>query len=48
MYGTKFMGTHKLLSASWALECFLMGIFTLLPANKVEDLNMMYDMAPDV
>ncbi|QMW47130.1 hypothetical protein G4B11_010609 [Aspergillus flavus] len=39
-YGTKFLGQHKLLSASWALGCFLMSIFTLLPANKVEDMMM--------
>ncbi|KAE8377360.1 GPI ethanolamine phosphate transferase 1 [Aspergillus bertholletiae] len=36
-YGTKFLREHKLLSASWALGCFLMSAFTLLPANKVED-----------
>ncbi|KAF7591077.1 Glycosyl phosphatidyl inositol anchor synthesis [Aspergillus hancockii] len=40
MYGTKFIKSHKLLSASWALGCFLMSTFTLLPANKVEDMRM--------
>lgn len=39
-YGLKFIKSHRLLSASWALGCFLMSTFTLLPANKVEDVGM--------
>ncbi|KAE8355067.1 GPI ethanolamine phosphate transferase 1 [Aspergillus coremiiformis] len=39
-YGMKFIKGHKLLSTSWALGCFLMSTFTLLPANKVEDVMM--------
>ncbi|KAE8152183.1 GPI ethanolamine phosphate transferase 1 [Aspergillus avenaceus] len=40
VYGTRFIGQHKLLSASWTLGCILMSIFTLLPANKTEDVNL--------
>ncbi|KAK1142291.1 Glycosyl phosphatidyl inositol anchor synthesis [Aspergillus melleus] len=38
-YGLKVVKTNKLLSASWAIGCGLMSTFTLLPANKVEDIN---------
>ncbi|THC99234.1 hypothetical protein EYZ11_001322 [Aspergillus tanneri] len=39
IYGIRFVKAHRLLSAPWAIGCSLMSIFTLLPANKVEDMN---------
>ncbi|GAD94390.1 GPI-anchor biosynthetic protein (Mcd4), putative [Paecilomyces variotii No. 5] len=39
-YGIDFVSTHKLLSATWAIGCGLMSIFTLLPAVKVESITM--------
>jgi phosphatidylinositol glycan class N len=29
------------LIATWVMSCMAMSVFTLLPANKMEDLNMM-------
>lgn len=40
-YGTKIIKTNKLLSASWAIGCGLMSTFTLLPANKEENITTM-------
>ncbi|OJJ46484.1 hypothetical protein ASPZODRAFT_132554 [Penicilliopsis zonata CBS 506.65] len=39
LYGLTFLSQHVLLIASWALGCALMSTFTLLPANKVEDIE---------
>ncbi|PYI12028.1 GPI-anchor [Aspergillus sclerotiicarbonarius CBS 121057] len=39
-YGAGFVKKHALLSLSWAVGCLLMSSFTLLPANKVEDIGM--------
>lgn len=41
-YGTQFVRQNWLLCLSWALGCASMSAFTLLPANKVEDSNLMY------
>lgn len=41
-YGKDFVLQNKVLVATWGLECFVMSLFTLLPANKVESLNFMY------
>lgn len=38
-YGVGFLRDNALLSATWALACAAMSVFTLLPAIKVEDLN---------
>lgn len=39
-YGLDFVRANVLLSATWAVACAAMSIFTLLPANKVENLNL--------
>ncbi|PWY66844.1 GPI-anchor [Aspergillus sclerotioniger CBS 115572] len=39
-YGARFVKRHTLLSLSWAIGCLLMSSFTLLPANKVEDIDL--------
>lgn len=39
VYGTKFIGKHAALSASWVVGCLLMSTFTLLPVIKTEDIN---------
>ncbi|KAF2002333.1 PigN-domain-containing protein [Amniculicola lignicola CBS 123094] len=39
-YGPEFMKENVFLVATWILSCMLMSVFTLLPANKVEDLNL--------
>lgn len=41
-YGLEFLRNNLLVSATWALACAAMSIFTLLPAIKVEDPNLMY------
>lgn len=41
-YGTAFVKTNGILCATWALGCASMSIFTLLPANKVEDANLIF------
>ena len=38
--GTEFVRANALLCATWALGCWSMSVFTLLPANKVEDPNL--------
>jgi phosphatidylinositol glycan class N len=40
-YGKRFLQENRILVATWGLSCVLMSVFTLLPANKVEDLNLM-------
>ncbi|KAF2763063.1 PigN-domain-containing protein [Pseudovirgaria hyperparasitica] len=39
-YGKRFLTDNKVLVATWALACGSMSLFTLLPANKVENLNL--------
>ncbi|KAK0324114.1 Glycosyl phosphatidyl inositol anchor synthesis [Friedmanniomyces endolithicus] len=39
-YGTGFLRENALLCATWALGCISMGVFTLLPAIKVESATM--------
>ena len=41
-YGAGFVKKHALLSLSWFVGCLLMSTFTLLPANKVEEIGTMY------
>ncbi|KAI3332311.1 PigN-domain-containing protein [Xylariaceae sp. AK1471] len=38
--GTSFLQKHLALVATWFTSCLLMSTFTLLPANKVEDVQM--------
>ncbi|KAI9844830.1 MAG: Glycosyl phosphatidyl inositol anchor synthesis [Sclerophora amabilis] len=39
-YGRGFFDQNKLLVISWAMACFVMSTFTLLPVVKVEDVNL--------
>ncbi|OJD10548.1 GPI ethanolamine phosphate transferase 1 [Emergomyces pasteurianus Ep9510] len=39
-YGIGFLSRNTLVVASWSIGCGSMSIFTLLPANKVEDTTM--------
>ena len=39
-YGTAFVSKNWMLCGTWALSCAAMSIFTLLPANKVEDSSL--------
>ncbi|KAL4787598.1 Phosphatidylinositolglycan class N-domain-containing protein [Aspergillus varians] len=38
-YGVRFLRQHAVLGGTWAVGCLLMSTFTLLPANKVEDVT---------
>ncbi|KAI9372739.1 Phosphatidylinositolglycan class N-domain-containing protein [Aspergillus egyptiacus] len=38
-YGFGFVEKHRALVGTWAVGCLLMSTFTLLPANKVEDID---------
>ncbi|KAL4869395.1 hypothetical protein BDV12DRAFT_168074 [Aspergillus spectabilis] len=38
-YGSKFLKKHAALSGTWFVGCGLMSTFTLLPANKAEDVS---------
>ncbi|KAF4201424.1 hypothetical protein CNMCM8927_001605 [Aspergillus lentulus] len=40
LYGTGFVKTNFFLCTTWALSCAAMSIFTLLPANKLEDITL--------
>lgn len=40
-YGTGFLGANKALVVTWVVSCLTMSSFTLLPAMKVEDMNLM-------
>ena len=40
-YGISFLRRHTALSATWFLSCTAMSTFTLLPAMKSEDVNLM-------
>jgi hypothetical protein len=33
--------SHAMLSLTWVASCSVMSVFTLLPANKLEDVNQM-------
>ncbi|ROT34467.1 phosphatidylinositolglycan class N [Sodiomyces alkalinus F11] len=39
-YGTSFIKKNILVATIWALSCLSMSIFTLLPANKVENIDL--------
>jgi len=41
VYGGEFIMKRKVLVATWAVACLSMSIFTLLPAVKVENVDMM-------
>ncbi|ORY63093.1 GPI ethanolamine phosphate transferase 1 [Pseudomassariella vexata] len=38
--GLKFLQRHAVLSATWFVSCIVTGSFTLLPAMKVENINL--------
>ncbi|KAI0109469.1 GPI ethanolamine phosphate transferase 1 [Nemania sp. FL0031] len=38
--GASFIQRHLILAATWFTSCLLMSTFTLLPANKVEDIQL--------
>ncbi|KAI1497670.1 Phosphatidylinositolglycan class N-domain-containing protein [Biscogniauxia marginata] len=38
--GLSFLQKHMILSASWFASCLLMSTFTLLPANKTENVSL--------
>ncbi|KAI1151631.1 GPI ethanolamine phosphate transferase 1 [Nemania diffusa] len=38
--GVSFLQKHVVLGATWFASCLLMSTFTLLPANKVEDVQL--------
>lgn len=40
--GISFLRNHPALSATWFISSALTSIFTLLPANKVENISLMY------
>ncbi|CAH0050033.1 unnamed protein product [Clonostachys solani] len=37
--GFSFLKSHAMLSLTWVVSCSVMSVFTLLPANKLEDVN---------
>jgi phosphatidylinositol glycan class N len=39
-YGSEFVRKNWILCSTWACSCAAMSIFTLLPANKVENANL--------
>jgi len=41
-YGISFIRNHGALSALWFLSCGAMSTFTLLPAMKTENVNLMF------
>ena len=41
-YGVDFVQKNWVLALTWALACASMSVFTVLPANKVEDPKLMY------
>ncbi|QIX00901.1 hypothetical protein AMS68_006418 [Peltaster fructicola] len=40
LYGMDFLKDNRALCTTWAMGCASMSVFTLLPANKVEDSNL--------
>lgn len=47
-YGAGFLKNNKELVATWTLSCAAMSSFTLLPAMKTEDINLMYVISCDM
>ncbi|KAG9523956.1 PigN-domain-containing protein, partial [Aureobasidium melanogenum] len=41
-YGPKFLRQNWVISATWALACASMSVFTVLPALKVEDARLIF------
>jgi phosphatidylinositol glycan class N len=41
-YGLGFVRNNRIISAIWALACASMSLFTVLPANKVEDARLIF------
>jgi phosphatidylinositol glycan class N len=41
LYGGGFVKQNKMLVGTWAISCLTMSTFTLLPALKIEDVNLM-------
>lgn len=41
VYGVKFVQDNKSLFVTWVVSCVAMSSFTLLPAMKIEDVNLM-------
>ncbi|GJC94727.1 GPI ethanolamine phosphate transferase 1 [Colletotrichum higginsianum] len=39
-HGLSFLQKHPVLTTTWFVSCAVMGIFTLLPANKVENITL--------
>ena len=39
-YGTTFVTQHAKTVAAWAASCIIMSIYTLLPANKAENITL--------
>ncbi|KAJ8131344.1 hypothetical protein O1611_g2284 [Lasiodiplodia mahajangana] len=39
-FGASFLQKHLVLATTWFTSCLLMSTFTLLPANKVEDIQL--------
>jgi len=40
-YGLEFVRKNIFTVSSWIVSCVLMSVFTTLPANKAESLNLM-------
>ncbi|KAM3499271.1 hypothetical protein MY11210_009623 [Beauveria gryllotalpidicola] len=40
LYGISFLRNHATLCATWILSCFVMSTFTLLPANKTDNIPL--------
>ena len=41
-YGTGFLKSNAILATTWAVSCVVMSTFTLLPALKVENSDLVY------
>lgn len=41
IYGQEFMRRNIATVVTWAMSCVAMSTFTLLPANKAEDVRLM-------
>ena len=48
IYGREFVLHRKILIGTWAVACQSMSVFTLLPAIKTENINMMYVLPPAI
>ncbi|KAK2018005.1 GPI ethanolamine phosphate transferase 1 [Colletotrichum eremochloae] len=40
VHGLSFLQKHLVLTTTWFVSCAIMGVFTLLPANKVENITL--------